>query len=113
MKYSQVKQIIEFCRGNLASQPDHREVIAHWGEDDFEVDSVRFIEEDAADHIWTESLIEQIKECYDLTEVPEFVEIDWKATAENCKVDGMGHHFNSYDGSEDKLLNYHVFDNRG
>lgn len=110
MKYSELKQIKEFCDG-LRSAPDWREVVNLWGQEDFWVDEVRFIHEDGMDRIWTDSLIELIQDCYDLSDVPDFVEIDWEATAENCKVDGMGHHFNSYDGGEDEILCYHVFDN--
>lgn len=117
MRYSEVKNIIEFCRDELYSQPCYREVIeTAERSEDFWVDDVRFISEDVVDEVWTESLIEMIKDCYYLSDVPSFVEIDWEQTAENCKVDGMGHHFNSYDGSEDELVIdgtlYHVFDNR-
>jgi len=110
--FSEIREVVEFCKG-LFSEPDAREVLDHWGEVDFEVSGVRFIHEDDIDEIWTESLIDMIKDCYPLSdsEIPSFIEIDWDATAENCKVDGMGHHFNSYDGGEDEVLSYHVFDN--
>jgi len=116
MDYSEVKAIVEFCRDQF-SEPCVREVIdkaVHNGEVDFWVDGVRFISECSIDQIWTDSLIEQIKECYDL-DLPDFIEVDWEATADNCKADGMGHHFNSYDGCEDEIYIgsdlYHVFDN--
>jgi hypothetical protein len=70
---------------------------------------VRIISEDHIDQVWTDSLIEQIKDCYDLSKVPSFVEIDWEATAENCKVDGMGHHFNHYDGGEENAEGVYIF----
>ena len=70
---------------------------------------VRIISEDHIDSIWTDSLIEQVQECYDLSNVPSFVEIDWEATAENCKVDGLGHHFNSYDGGEENAEGVYIF----
>ncbi len=77
----------------------------------FETDCAEFrlISEDVIDEIWTESLIEQIKDCYDLSEVPNFVSIDWEQTAENCKVDGMGHHFATYDGEEHEASGYYIF----
>ena len=78
----------------------------------FELDGYEFriIAASQIDQIWTDSLIEQIQDCYDgLNDLPEFVEIDWEATAENCKVDGMGHHFSSYDGSEHESSNFHYF----
>ncbi len=69
----------------------------------------RLIDKDAIDQIWHDSLIEQIKDCYDLSEVPSFVEIDWDKTAENCKVDGLGHHFSSYDGNEHSTESFYIF----
>ena len=117
MRYSQVKNVIEFCNG-LFSTPDYREVLDQiniCNSEDFDIDGVRFISEDSIDEIWSKSLIEQIKDCYGLSEIPSFVSIDWEETADNCKVDGLGHHFNSYDGGEEEILIddtlYHVFDN--
>ena len=82
-------------------------------EDDFWLDleggEVRLIDEDAIDEIWTDSLIDQIKECYDLPDLPPFVAIDWEETAKNCKVDGLGHHFASYDHNEHNSENWHIF----
>jgi len=85
-------------------------------EDDFEVDSnmtkggdVRMIDGDAIDEIHHESLIEQIKECYDLSDLPSFIEIDWDKTANNCAVDGYGHHFASYNGEEYETENWWFF----
>lgn len=70
---------------------------------------VRVIYQDSIDKIWAESLIEQIKECYDLSDVPSFVEINWEKTAKNCKVDGLGHHFSSYDGEEHSTETHYIF----
>ena len=76
---------------------------------DLSAGEVRIINKTAIDGIWTESLIEQIKECYELDNIPDFIEIDWDATAENCKVDGLGHHFSCYDGNEYETENYYIF----
>lgn len=85
------------------------------GEQDLwvEIDGYEFrvIHTQVIEDIWTESLIEQIKDCYDLSDLPSFVEIDWEATADNCKVDGMGHHFSGYDGNEAESGNWHIFRN--
>ena len=70
---------------------------------------VRIMSKHTIDAIWTESLIEQIKDCYELGNIPSFIEIDWEATAENCKLDGLGHHFSSYDGNEYETENYYIF----
>jgi len=68
----------------------------------------RLISCDEVDDIWKTSLIEQLK---DTTEVPSHLEnyIDWDGYAEDCQVDGMGHHFGTYDGNEYESLNYHIF----
>ena len=82
--------------------------------DDFYIDSlpcgeVRIINEDKIDEIWTNGLIETVKECYQLPNVPDFVVIDWEATANNCKVDGRGSHFAGYDGEEHYSNGYYIF----
>jgi len=87
-------------------------------DNDFEVDidggSYRFIDADDIDEIWTDSLIELLHDCY---EVPDNLAnyIDYDKWADDCKVDGMGHHFSGYDGSEyeacnDKnVIQWHIF----
>ena len=85
------------------------------GYDDFTFETdyaeFRIIHEDEIEEIWTNSLIDQIKECYDGlgADLPSFVAIDWDKTAENCKVDGMGHHFAWYDGQEHYSRPYYIF----
>ena len=83
-------------------------------EDDFRIDSllcgeVRIIEENAIEEIWHASLIEQIEGCHDLSFIPSFVAIDWEQTVENCKSDGMGHHFASYDHEEHSCEGFYIF----
>lgn len=68
----------------------------------------RLIHKDAIEVIYYESIIELIKDCYNLN-LPDFVEVDWDATVENCKVDGYGHHFSSYDHSEEYAEDYYIF----
>lgn len=76
---------------------------------DLPAGEVRIISSDHLEELWTESLIDQIKDCYDLGGMPEFMVVDWDATAEACKVDGMGHHFSSYDGGERNTENFYIF----
>ena len=84
-------------------------------EDDFSIDDlpcgeVRVICKDAIDEIWTESLIDMVKDCYEgMREIPDFVAIDWDKTAENLKADGLGHHFAGYDHEEHESGNFHIF----
>lgn len=78
----------------------------------FETDCAEFriIDEQVIDDIWHSEIIDLIKECYpDLRQLPKFVEIDWDQTAENCKVDGLGHHFSGYDGEEHYTNGYYIF----
>ena len=87
--------------------------IAESIEDDAHIDiggySVNVISEEVIDDLWHDSLIEQIKDCYDLYLIPHFIEIDWDATAENCKIDGLGHHFAHYDHEEHYSEPYYIF----
>lgn len=76
---------------------------------DFASGEVRIIAKEGIDQLWTDSLIEQIQECYELDDVPSFVAIDWEKTADNCKIDGLGHHFSGYDGGEHETANYYIF----
>ncbi len=86
-------------------------------EDDFqfEVDGMefRFIEADAIWGIYKESIQCIVEDCYELKldSIPNFVEfsIDWESTAKNAFVDGYGHTFSSYDGSESELDNWFIF----
>ena len=69
----------------------------------------RFIEESVIDKTYFEECKQTIQECYDLTNVPNFIEIDWTATVENCKVDGYGVQFAYYDHEELNAGDWYVF----
>lgn len=106
-----MQEIIDNLNGNTSSS---------WNdENDFCIDSlacgeVRIINKGAIDEIWHDSLIEQIKDCYDLSaldDLPSFIsiDIDWDQTAENCKEDGLGHHFAGYDHQEHSTDTHYIF----
>ena len=67
------------------------------------------------DVIW-EAYVEEIKliieTCYDIN-APKWLSIDWEQTAKNCFIDGYGHTFSTYDGSEEECIfgeeNYYIF----
>lgn len=100
----EVKELMQELLDNVVGE----DCVDYWFE--LEGGEVRIISEDHIDELWTDSLIEQVKECYDLSNVPSFVEIDWNQTAENCKVDGMAHHFSTYDGdTELDVENVYIF----
>ena len=86
-------------------------VIDSCGEFWFKLDSFEFrvINDSDIQEIWTDSLIQQVKDCYDFSAFPDFVVIDWEKTADACKVDGMGHHFSCYDHSEHSSNSYYYF----
>ena len=79
-------------------------------ENDFHIDlggcEFRFIDAKVIDDIATEEIKDVVQDCYlngtDLDKL-WWIEIDWEKTAQNCiSADGYGHHFSSYDGSEEE-----------
>jgi hypothetical protein len=145
MKFSQIKAVKDFCLG-LMSEPCWREVVENVtsGETDFEVDNVRFISADTIDEVlagelagdeyvlgcfnasfiagvtgWPIALIEAAQKDEAYQALGEAI-IKEGYTEEMAKqyasADGYGHHFNSYDGSEEELdingTDFYVFDNR-
>ena len=132
IKFSQIKDLKSFC-DNLFSTPDYRGVLACIinGEEDFEVDNVRFISSEIID----ETLADELEsDTYDLgcfcaqaiahaTGWPiVLIEAAQKGEAFEAigdamtryqiekladyysSVDGYGHRFNRYDGGEEELL---------
>ena len=72
----------------------------------------RIIEECVIWDTYVDTIKEIVEDCYDVN-LPHFVAVDWEETAENCIVDGYGHTFSSYDGSEFEYefdnINYYIF----
>lgn len=87
------------------------------GEEDFTFDfdgnEYRIISEDAIWGIYVETIKDIVNDCYELNldKLPDFIafSIDWEKTAENAYVDGYGHTFSSYDGSEEEAAEYYIF----
>lgn len=123
------KQHIELLRGIIdkhshnISISDAREAIEtlreKMGVDDFTFDfdgnEYRLIQEPAIWEIYKDAIEETVKDCYSdvlkLDAIPSFiaVSIDWDQTAKNAYVDGYGHQFSSYDGSEHMAGGYYIF----
>lgn len=131
MKYSEIKNLKEFCNG-LDSEPDWREVLENILDrnDDFEVSNVRFILDDSIDSIQQDELSSDLYclGCFNADFLADYLPID----AEDIKniqdagayeaigkmilpviedvqkayasVDGYGHHFNHYDFNEDEIF---------
>lgn len=87
------------------------------GEDDFEFEfdgnEYRIIADSAIWTIYVEEIKQIVEDCYDLKleNIPDFVawSIDWEQTAKNAYVDGYGHTFSTYDGSEYNAGGYYIF----
>lgn len=80
---------------------------------EFDGNEYRLISESAIWDIYVDEIRNIVNDCYDLKldNIPSFVawEIDWEQTAKNAYVDGYGHTFSGYDGSELEIGNYFVF----
>lgn len=116
--YQLVKECLEICGDSFEDYDLYEffeavDKMENELSDDFYFDTpsgeVRLIAEGEIDEIWTDSLIEMVAECYDLSNIPNFIVIDWEATADILKIAGMGEHFASYDGEEHYLNGYYLF----
>jgi hypothetical protein len=101
------REVLEFIHEELELSVDKEEVneLVEKLENDFdfnqEIDGqdYRFIKDSDIWDIYVEGIQEITEDCYDI-KAPKWLAIDWETTAENCFVDGYGHHFNHYDGEE-------------
>lgn len=80
---------------------------------DFDGAEYRIIHKDVIDRHYQDTIQELVESCYDLNldKIPSFiaVSIDWEQTAQNALVDGYGHTFSSYDGSEEYVNGWYIF----
>lgn len=80
---------------------------------DFDGNEYRLIKKAAIWEIYVDEIKNVVEDCYDLNldKVPSFIAvyIDWEQTAKNAYVDGYGHQFSSYDGSEFEAAGYYIF----
>lgn len=90
----------------------------NYGDDftfDFDGAEYRIIHDTAIWNIYVDTIKDIVEDCYsdviNLDKIPDFiaVSIDWEATAHNAYVDGYGHTFSSYDGSEIEVINHYIF----
>jgi hypothetical protein len=101
------RQILEFISEELELDVNRDEVNELEdllnSENDFHIEidgnEYRIINSDCIWDIYVETIKEITEDCYDV-KAPSWLAIDWEQTAENCSVDGYGHTFSSYDGSE-------------
>lgn len=95
------------------------EIEGNIGTDDFTLDfdgnEYRIISDSAIWNIYVEEIQQIVEDCYSdvlkLDKIPSWiaVEIDWEQTAKNAFVDGYGHTFSTYDGSEHEADRYWIF----
>lgn len=76
---------------------------------EFDENEYRIISDDSIERIYREEKEETIRGWYDLSNIPDFIEIDWDKTIDNYSQDGYGHHFSGYDGSEIECAGYYIF----
>jgi hypothetical protein len=120
-EYKQIKDLWEFVKDDLsleADKGDIRDLIDQMNEDNdvyWECDSeeYRIIHTDVIDDIAEDEIKEIVQDCYlnglDMDKL-WWIEIDWEQTADNCiSADGYGHHFSSYDGSEQEWEDWYFF----
>jgi len=92
-----------------------QELCDNIGCDDFHVRlddaEYRFIKEDAIEDIFAEFIQELFDDCYNMDDMPNILvcHIDWDGVVRDCMMDGYGHHFSSYDGSEYNAEEYYIF----
>jgi hypothetical protein len=80
---------------------------------EFDGNEYRIIKDSSIWEIYRDEIQSTVEECYDLKldNIPNFVAfaIDWEQTAKNAYVDGYGHTFSSYDGSEEQAGEWWIF----
>ena len=80
---------------------------------DFDGAEYRIIHKDVIDISYQDAIQELVESCYELNldKIPAFivVSIDWEQTAQNALIDGYGHTFSSYDGSEEFVNGWYIF----
>lgn len=120
-EYKQVKDLWEFVTDRLVLDADKdsiRELIDGMNEEnDFYWEygryEYRIIHNDDIDDIAEDEIKELVQDCYlNGTDLDKhwWIAIDWQQTAENCiSADGYGHHFSSYDGSEEEWGDWYFF----
>ena len=114
-EYDTLKEIKNVLDIDKFDSSELEELLANLGTNDFEVSldggEYRFISQDAIKSIYYDSIVEMIEDCYFTDDMPALItcHIDWDGIVSDCSVDGYGHHFSGYDGSEEEAGNYYIF----
>jgi hypothetical protein len=133
MKYSEIKEVKEFTGDDWREAVEHITIESN----DFEAGNHRFIHEDDIDEIMQDELSsdEYILGCFNDFFLADVLDIDINVIEEMqaaeafeaigklvislgklgelqqqyVSADGYGHHFSSWDGSEEQLGDYYIF----
>lgn len=102
-------EITSFDSGELQELCDNLDGV------DFNVEldgaEYRFIHKSEIEDVYAVSIQNMIESCYDMSDLPNVISsnIDWDSVIQDCMMDGYGHHFSSYDGSEYEVTDYYIF----
>lgn len=112
LTYNEAKEALEELIGCASKDHDH------FG---FELDGAeyRFIGENVIENIFAEEIKQTIEDCYELDsltdddKIPSWlaahISVDWEGVVSACMVDGYGHQFSGYDGSELHVEGVYIF----
>lgn len=108
--------------GEELSEDDYEILIGNLqaGNEDFTIEvegtgtEYRVIHEDSIEAIWKEELKSSAEECnpklFKQAEgILRYMTFDWDAFYSDAHHDGYGHHFSSYDSSEENTTNHYIF----
>lgn len=113
-----LKIALEIDHSDIRS--DARDILSAYNGKDFIVElgrkEYRIIHDDVIDDIFDSQLRELVDECYDIEEIKEkmgnvgrYFTFDYDSFVDDCRIDGYGHHFASYNGEEIEVSNWHIF----
>lgn len=108
----EVKSVLEITH---FESDELQELCDNLGDADFHIEidgaEYRFIHETEIENAFAESVQEMIESCYGIRDLPGIIacHIDWNGIIRDCMVDGYGHHFSGYDGSENNAGEYYIF----
>lgn len=91
------------------------ELCENLGGIDFQIEldgsEYRFIDDNSIEDIFAESVQNMIEECYITEDMPSLIvgHLNWDGIVRDCMMDGYGHHFSGYDGSENGVTGYYIF----
>lgn len=103
--------IREDARAILEAYKEQKDFVVELNEGEY-----RIIHDNAIDDIFDREIRELADECYDIEgikkkmgNVGRYFTFDYDSFVRDCRYDGYGHHFSSYDGSEESVGPWNIF----